>query len=52
MRVKLQTLIPGVQDAEEADLRSQMTWVAGHFEQRLCTGLKQQVEDYLPVLQS
>src|SRR6266700_3445388 len=51
MRVKLQTLIPGVQDAEEADLRAQVTWVAGHFEQRLRTGLKQQVEDHLLVLQ-
>src|SRR3954454_14517204 len=52
MRMKLQSLIPGVQDAEEADLRPQMTWVAGHFEQRLRTGLKQQVEDHLLVLQS
>ena len=51
MRVKLQLLIPGVQHAEEADLRAQMTWVAGHFEQRLRTGMKQQVEDYLLVLQ-
>src|SRR6266702_540950 len=42
MRVKVQTLIPGVQDAEEADIRPRMTWVAGHFEQRLRTGMKQQ----------
>ena len=40
MRVKLQSLIPGVQDAEEADLCAQMTWVAGHLEQRLRTGMK------------
>src|SRR6201984_1178467 len=52
MRVNLQSLIPRVQDAEEADLRAQMTWVAGHFEQRLRTGMKQQVEDHLLVLQS
>ena len=49
--MKLQSLIPGVQDAEEADLRAQMTWVAGHLEQRLGAGLKQQVEDHLLVLQ-
>jgi len=51
MRVKLQTLIPRVQDAEEADLRAQMTWVTGHLEQCFRTGLKQQAEDHLPVLQ-
>jgi hypothetical protein len=28
MRMKLQTLIPRMQDAEEADLRAQMTWVS------------------------
>ena len=51
VRVKLQTLIPGVQDAEEADLRAQMMWIAGHLQERLCTGVKQQVEDHLLVLQ-
>ena len=51
MGVKLQSLIPRVQDAEEADLRAQVTWVAGHFEQCLRAGLKQQVEDHLLVLQ-
>jgi hypothetical protein len=29
-----------VQDAEEADLRAQVTWVAGHFEQCLRAGLR------------
>ena len=51
MRMKLQALIPRVQHAEEADLRAQMPWVAGHLEQRLRTGMKQQVEDHLLVLQ-
>ena len=51
MRMKLQSLIPRMQDAEEADLRSQMIWVAGHLQQRLRTGVKQQVEDHLLVLQ-
>jgi hypothetical protein len=51
MRVELQSLVPSVQHTEEADLRAQMTWVTGHFEQRLGTGVKQQVEDRLFVLQ-
>src|SRR6478672_2191418 len=51
MGVELQTLIPTMQHAEEADLRAQMTWVSGHLEQRLRTGMKQEVEDYLLVLQ-
>ena len=51
MRVELQSLIPRVQDAEEADLRAQITRFAGHLQQRLRTGVKQQVEDYLFVLQ-
>ena len=38
VRVKLQSLIPRVQDAEEADVRAEVTWVAGHLEQRLRTG--------------
>ena len=51
MGMVLQLLIPGVQDAEEADLRAQMTWVARHLQQCLGTGAKQQVEDHLLVLQ-
>ena len=51
MRVKLQSLIPGVQDAEEADLRTQMMRIAGHLQQRLRTGMKEQVEDHFLVLQ-
>src|SRR6516165_8456344 len=31
VRVKLQSLIPRVQDAEEADVRAEVTWVAGHL---------------------
>ena len=52
MRVKLQSLVPGVQHAEEADLRSQMARIAGYLEQRLRAGMKQQVENDLLVLQS
>jgi hypothetical protein len=51
MRVELQSLVPGMQHTEEVDLRAQMTWVTGHFEQRLGTGVKQQVENRLFVLQ-
>jgi hypothetical protein len=52
MRVKLQSLVPGVQHGEEADLRSQMARIAGYLEERLRAGMKQQVEDNLLVLQS
>ena len=51
MGVKLQSLVPGVQHAEEADLRAQMTGIAGDLEQRCSTGVKQQVVDHLLVLQ-
>ena len=52
MRVKLQSLVPGVQHGEEADLRSQMARIAGYLEERLRAGMKQQVENHLLVLQS
>jgi hypothetical protein len=51
MRVEQQSLIPGVQHAEEADLRSQMARIAGDLEQRLCTGMEQEVKEDLLVLQ-
>ena len=34
----LQLLIPGVQDAEEADFGAEMARIARHFEQRFGTG--------------
>src|SRR5580700_823450 len=51
MGVQQQSLIPTVQDAEEADLGSEMARIAGDFEQRLSAGMEQQVEEDLLVLQ-
>ena len=51
MRVKEQTLIPGVQHAEEADLGSEMARIAGDLDQSLCAGMKQEVKDGFLVLQ-
>ena len=51
MRMKLQALIPAVEHAEEADLGSEMPWVAGDFKQSLSTGLEEQVVDERFVLQ-
>ena len=51
MRVEQQSLIPRVQDAEESDLGSEVPGIACDFQQCLCAGVKQQVEDNLLVLQ-
>lgn len=51
MRMKQQPLIPSVQYAEESDLCPEVPRIGGHFEQRLCTCTKQEVEDDLLVLQ-
>jgi len=51
MRMKLQALIPAVQDAEEADLGAEMPWIASDFKQGLCTGVEKQVVDEPLVLQ-
>ena len=51
MRMMLQTLIPGMEHAEEADLRAQMPWIAGDLQQGLGAGVKQQVVDQPFVLQ-
>jgi len=48
----LQLLIPGVEDAEEADLGAEMLRVRGNFDQRLGTAAEQQPVDHLFVLQS
>jgi hypothetical protein len=40
MRMVLQFLIPGVQHAEEADLRPEVSVVASHRQQRLGAGSK------------
>ena len=51
MRVKFELLIPGVQHAEEADLRTEMLGIASDFEKRFRTGAKQKIVDHLLVLQ-
>ena len=48
----LQLLIPGVKDAEEADLGSEALGVGGNFEKRLGAATEQQVVDQFFVLQS
>ena len=52
MRVKAQFLVPGVENAEEADLRAEMFGIAGEFEKGFRTGAKQKIVDDLLVLQS
>ena len=47
----LQTLVPGMEHAEEADLRAQMSRIARDLEQRCGTGPEQQAIDHLLVLQ-
>jgi hypothetical protein len=51
MRVKLEFLIPGMEHAEEADLGSEMSGIASHFEQCLGTGLEQEMVQDLFVVQ-
>ena len=51
MRMKQQSLIPGMEHAEEADLRAEVPGIAGDLEQSLGTGMEQQVVDHLLVLQ-
>jgi len=38
MRMMLQPLVPGMEHAEEADLGSQVAWVAGDLQQSCSTG--------------
>jgi len=51
VRMMLQSLVPGVQHAEEANLGTEMPGIVGNLEQSLSTGMKQQVIDHLLVLQ-
>jgi hypothetical protein len=51
MRMMEQVLTPGMQDGEEADLRSQVFGVGGHLEKSLRTGAEQEVINDLLVLQ-
>src|SRR6201987_2812688 len=41
MRMILQPLVPGMEHAEEADLGSQVAWIAGDFQQSCSTGAKE-----------
>ena len=50
MRVKAEPLIPGVQDAEETNFRSEVSLIASDFEKCFGTGLEQQAIDELLVL--
>ena len=51
MRVMLQSLVPGMEHAEEANLRAEMTRIAGDLQQSCGTGVKQQVVDQPFILQ-
>src|SRR5271154_2721688 len=51
MGMMLQSLVPGMEHAEEADLGSQVAWIAGDFQQSCSAGVKQQVVDQPFILQ-
>src|SRR5664280_3074882 len=51
MRMMLQPLIPGMKHAEEADLGTKMTRVAGDLHKSFSAGVEQQVVDQPFVLQ-
>src|SRR5664279_86926 len=51
MGMMLQSLIPGMEHAEEADLRAEVTGIAGDFQQSCSSGVKQQVVDQPFILQ-
>jgi hypothetical protein len=51
MGVGCEFLTPGVQNAEEADLRAEMSGIASDFEKCFRTGAKQEIIEDLSVLQ-
>src|SRR5271154_6384962 len=51
MGMMLQSLVPGMEHAEEADLGSKVAWIAGDLQQGFGAGAKQQVEDQPFILQ-
>ena len=51
MRMMLECLVPGVQDAEEPDSRTEALGIAGDLQQRLGAGAEQQGIDLAFVLQ-
>ena len=52
MGMMLQTLIPGVEHAEETDLRAKMPGIASDLQESLSAGLKQEAINQLLVLES
>jgi len=52
VRVLLQFLVPGVENAEKTDIRTQMFRVFGNLDQCLGAGAKQQAIDHFLILQS
>ena len=50
MWVKLELLVPGMLHAEEADLSTEMSGIAGDFQKCFGTGPEQQIIDDLGVL--
>ena len=51
MRVSGELLVPGMQDAEEADLCAEVSGIASDFEEGFRTGAEQEIIDDLFVLQ-
>ena len=51
MGMMLQSLIPGMEHAEEANLRAEVTRIAGDLQQSCSAGVKQQVVDQPFILQ-
>ena len=49
--MKLQSLIPAMEHAEETYLGTKMPWITSDFKQGLSTGVKEQVVDETLVLQ-
>jgi hypothetical protein len=52
VRMMLQSLVPGVQHAEEANLGTEMPGIVGDLKQGLSTGMKEQVVNQPLVLQA
>src|ERR1700678_2508438 len=51
MGMMLQSLVPGMEHTEEADLRAEVTRITGDLQQSCSTGVKQQVIDQPFILQ-
>jgi hypothetical protein len=51
MGMSAELLTPGMQHAEETDLRTEMLGIASDFEKCFRTGAKQEIVKYLLVLQ-